>query len=96
VLDLGIGKYTETCRGIVTKYVAEWEAVVTRSRRWIDFRDDYKTMDLNYMESVWWVFGQLWKKELVYKGFKVIPPPPHLLIFESVHNPELILWYKKA
>uniref|UniRef100_A0ACD5UJZ9 Uncharacterized protein n=1 Tax=Avena sativa TaxID=4498 RepID=A0ACD5UJZ9_AVESA len=73
VLDLGIDKYNETCRGIVTKYVAEWEAVITRSGRWIDFKDDYKTMDINYMESVWWVFGQLWKKDLVYKGFKVMP-----------------------
>ncbi|KAF7098584.1 hypothetical protein CFC21_100314 [Triticum aestivum] len=73
VLDLGIGKYNETCRGIVTKYVAEWEAVVTRTGRWIDFKADYKTMDINFMESVWWVFGQLWDKDLVYKGFKVMP-----------------------
>jgi isoleucyl-tRNA synthetase len=88
VLDLGIGKYNETCRGIVTKYVAEWEAVITRSGRWIDFKDDYKTMDITYMESVWWVFAQLWKKDLVYKGFKVI--------FECGPNPELLVWYKQA
>ncbi|XP_006656298.1 isoleucine--tRNA ligase, cytoplasmic-like [Oryza brachyantha] len=73
VFDLGIGKYNETCRSIVTKYVAEWEAVVTRTGRWIDFKDDYKTMDIKFMESVWWVFAQLWKKDLVYKGFKVMP-----------------------
>ncbi|KAG0535177.1 hypothetical protein BDA96_04G343700 [Sorghum bicolor] len=73
VLDLGIGKYNEACRSIVTKYVSEWEAVVTRSGRWIDFKDGYKTMDLNFMESVWWVFAQLWEKDLIYKGFKVMP-----------------------
>ncbi|AQK81807.1 Isoleucine--tRNA ligase cytoplasmic [Zea mays] len=73
VFDLGIGKYNETCRSIVTKYVSEWEAMVTRTGRWIDFKNDYKTMDLNFMESVWWVFAQLWEKDLVYKGFKVMP-----------------------
>lgn len=71
VFDLGIGKYNETCRSIVTKYVSEWEAVITRTGRWIDFKNDYKTMDINFMESVWWVFAQLWEKGLVYKGFKV-------------------------
>jgi isoleucyl-tRNA synthetase len=71
VFDLGIGKYNETCRSIVTKYVSEWEAMVTRTGRWIDFKNDYKTMDINFMESVWWVFAQLWEKDLVYKGFKV-------------------------
>ncbi|PWZ05187.1 hypothetical protein Zm00014a_001843 [Zea mays] len=73
VFDLGIGKYNETCRSIVTKYVSEWEAMVTRTGRWIDFKNDYKTMDLNFMESVWWVFAQLWEKDLVYRGFKVMP-----------------------
>ncbi|GJN13247.1 hypothetical protein PR202_ga31599 [Eleusine coracana subsp. coracana] len=73
ILDLGIDKYNETCRSIVTKYVAEWEAVVTRSGRWIDFENDYKTMDVSFMESIWWVFAQLWEKDLVYKGFKVMP-----------------------
>jgi isoleucyl-tRNA synthetase len=73
VFDLGIGKYNEACRSIVTKYVSEWEAVVTRSGRWIDFKNGYKTMDLNFMESVWWVFAQLWEKDLIYKGFKVMP-----------------------
>lgn len=71
VLKLGIGNYNEECRSIVTRYVSEWEAVITRTGRWIDFKNDYKTMDLNFMESVWWVFAQLYAKNLVYKGFKV-------------------------
>lgn len=71
VLQMGIGKYNEECRSIVTMYVEEWEKVVTRVGRWIDFKNDYKTMDLGYMESLWWVFGQLYEKGLVYRGFKV-------------------------
>ncbi|ONM17657.1 Acyl-coenzyme A oxidase 2 peroxisomal [Zea mays] len=49
VFDLGIGRYNETCHNIVTKYISEWEAMVTRARRWIDFKNDYKTMNLNFM-----------------------------------------------
>nr|KYP68047.1 Isoleucyl-tRNA synthetase, cytoplasmic [Cajanus cajan] len=73
VLKLGIDKYNEECRSIVTRYVTEWETVITRTGRWIDFKNDYKTMDLKFMESVWWVFAQLYAKNLVYKGFKVMP-----------------------
>ncbi|XVF59729.1 hypothetical protein PTKIN_Ptkin07bG0299100 [Pterospermum kingtungense] len=73
VLDMGIDKYNEECRSIVTRYVEEWETIVTRTGRWIDFKNDYKTMDLKFMESVWWVFAQLYEKGLVYKGFKVMP-----------------------
>ncbi|PRQ33671.1 putative isoleucine--tRNA ligase [Rosa chinensis] len=71
VLNLGIDAYNEECRSFVTRYVEEWEKVVTRSA-WIDFRNDYKTMDLKFMESVWWVFAQLYEKGLVYKDFKVM------------------------
>ncbi|XP_072969393.1 isoleucine--tRNA ligase, cytoplasmic [Typha angustifolia] len=73
VLDMGIGAYNGLCRAIVTTYVAEWERVITRTGRWIDFKDDYKTMDLKFMESVWWVFAQLFEKGLVYRSFKVMP-----------------------
>ncbi|GMY32388.1 isoleucine--tRNA ligase, cytoplasmic, partial [Fagus crenata] len=73
VLKLGIDKYNEQCRSIVTRYVEEWEKIVWRTGRWIDFKDGYKTMDLSFMETVWWVFAQLFEKGLVYKGFKVMP-----------------------
>ncbi|CAA6660103.1 unnamed protein product [Spirodela intermedia] len=73
VLQMGIDRYNEECRSIVTMYVNEWEKVVTRVGRWIDFKNDYKTMDPQYMESLWWVFSQLWEKGLVYRGFKVTP-----------------------
>lgn len=55
------------------RYSKEWEKTVTRTGRWIDFENDYKTLDPNFMESVWWVFKTLWEKDLVYKGFKVMP-----------------------
>lgn len=71
VLKLGIDVYNETCRGIVMRYSKEWEVTVKRIGRWIDFDNDYKTMNPTFMESVWWVFKQLWDKGLVYKGFKV-------------------------
>ena len=41
--------------------------------RWVDFENDYKTMDIDFMESVWWVFKRLWDKELIYEGMKVVP-----------------------
>ncbi|XP_058214010.1 isoleucine--tRNA ligase, cytoplasmic isoform X2 [Rhododendron vialii] len=73
VLKMGIGNYNDECRSIVTRYVGEWEKVVARTGRWIDFKNDYKTMDLKFMETVWWVFSQLFDKGLVYRGFKVMP-----------------------
>eukprot|EP00581_Thalassiosira_minuscula_P010935 CAMPEP_0183712172 /NCGR_PEP_ID=MMETSP0737-20130205/7379_1 /TAXON_ID=385413 /ORGANISM="Thalassiosira miniscula, Strain CCMP1093" /LENGTH=1173 /DNA_ID=CAMNT_0025940751 /DNA_START=79 /DNA_END=3600 /DNA_ORIENTATION=- len=73
VLEMGVDKYNETCRGIVTRYTKEWERTVTRLGRWIDFENDYKTMDPTFMESVWWVFKELFKKDLVYQGYKVMP-----------------------
>ncbi len=71
VLAMGIGTYNEECRSIVMRYAGEWEEIVKRMGRWIDFRNDYKTLDTPFMESVWWVFKQLFDKNLVYRGFKV-------------------------
>jgi len=73
VLEMGIDKYNATCRSIVTRYTKEWESTVTRLGRWIDFENDYKTMDPTFMESVWWVFKTLFEKGLVYQGYKVMP-----------------------
>lgn len=73
VEKLGIKGYNDECRGIVQRYTAEWEKTITRIGRWVDFENDYKTMDASFMESVWWVLQQLWNKELVYRGIKVVP-----------------------
>ena len=70
---LGIKAYNETCRGIVQKYAPQWQVTVERMGRWVDFDNDYKTMDLPFMESVWWVFKSLWDKGLIYHGQKVVP-----------------------
>ena len=65
--------YNEECRKIVMRYQKEWESIVKRAGRWIDFENCYKTMDPSFMESEWWVFKQLWEKDLVYRGLKVMP-----------------------
>lgn len=64
---MGIDKYNAECRAIVMRYSGEWRRTVERLGRWIDFDNDYKTLNTPYMESVWWVFGELWKKNLVYR-----------------------------
>ncbi|RJE25033.1 Isoleucyl-tRNA synthetase [Aspergillus sclerotialis] len=73
VEKLGIEKYNEECRAIVMRYSAEWRETVERLGRWIDFDHDYKTMNTSFMESVWWVFKELFDKGLVYRGFRVMP-----------------------
>ncbi len=73
VAKLGIKGYNDECRKIVQRYTAEWEKTITRIGRWVDFENDYKTMDPWYMESVWWVLKQLWDKGLIYQGVKVVP-----------------------
>ena len=78
VARMGVEGYNAECRAIVERYVAEWRKTITRLGRWVDFDDDYKTMDSWYMESVWWVVKQLWDKGLVYQGFKVMPVSPAL------------------
>ncbi len=73
VEEMGVAGYNNACRSIVQRYVEQWRHTITRLGRWIDFDDDYKTMDPWYMESVWWVFKQLWDKGLIYQGVKVMP-----------------------
>ncbi|XP_077181831.1 isoleucine--tRNA ligase, cytoplasmic [Paroedura picta] len=73
VAKMGIAEYNNNCRGIVMRYSQEWKASVTRLGRWIDFDNDYKTLYPEFMESVWWVFKQLYDKGLVYRGVKVMP-----------------------
>ncbi|MGL4539421.1 MAG: isoleucine--tRNA ligase [Candidatus Rhabdochlamydia sp.] len=69
----GISQFNEECRSIVMRYTKEWEHTVLRMGRFVSFSDTWRTMDLNFMESVWWVFAQLYQKGLVYEGYKVMP-----------------------
>ncbi|MDP9070560.1 MAG: isoleucine--tRNA ligase [Actinomycetota bacterium] len=71
--EYGIARFNEACRTSVLRYTREWESYVTRQARWVDFSNDYKTLDLSYMESVLWAFEQLWEKGLIYEGYKVLP-----------------------
>lgn len=69
----GVANFNEECRNIVLRYTNEWRSLVTRMGRWVDFDNIYRTMDRNFMESVWWVLSQLYAKGLVYEGYKVMP-----------------------
>ena len=70
---LGIDKFNEQCRSMVLKYVSEWKKTVTRMGRWVDFEHDYKTMNPDFMETIWWVFKQLWDQGRVYKSHRIMP-----------------------
>lgn len=69
----GVANFNEECRKIVLRYSAEWRTIVQRMGRWVDFGNIYRTMDLPFMESVWWVFQQLFEKGLIHEGYKVMP-----------------------
>ena len=70
---MGVDEFNDACRASVLAYTEEWREYVTRQARWVDFDNDYKTLDLDYMESVMWAFKTLWDKGLVYEGFRVLP-----------------------
>ncbi len=68
--NYGVDKFNETCRSKVLMYADEWKKFITRFGRWVDMENDYKTMDPDFMESVWWVFKSLYEKDLIYEGYK--------------------------
>ena len=72
ITEFGIDKFNDACRTSVLQFTDDWRAYVTRQARWVDFDNDYKTLDLSYMESVMWAFKTLWDKGLIYEGFRVI------------------------
>lgn len=70
--ELGIAKFNDACRNEVMRLDKEWEKIIERLGRWVDFEHNYKTMDTDFMESVWWGFKQLYEKNLIYEGRKVV------------------------
>ena len=72
IARFGVDKFNDACRNSVLRYTNEWERYVTRQARWVDFSNDYKTLDISYMESVMWAFRTLWEKGLIYEGFRVL------------------------
>jgi isoleucyl-tRNA synthetase len=73
ILKYGMARFNEHCRTSVQQFTSDWEYYVTRSARWVDFKNDYKTMDLSFMESTMWAFKQLHDKGLIYEGYRVVP-----------------------
>jgi isoleucyl-tRNA synthetase len=83
---IGIDKFNEMARSKVLMFVDEWKKVIERMGRWADMENSYKTMDLSYMESIWWVFKELWGKELIYEGYKSMHVCPRCETTLSQHE----------
>ncbi|OQX29180.1 MAG: isoleucine--tRNA ligase [Spirochaeta sp. LUC14_002_19_P3] len=101
----GVHRFNEACRSIVLRYTSEWRRIMTRCGRWVDFDNDYKTMDSDYMESIWWVVKTLWDKHLIYKGHYILPTCPrcstplsnHELTlggYKDVHDPAITVRFR--
>lgn len=78
IMAMGIGTFNEKCRESVMHYQKEWQKTITRLGRWVDWGNQYRTMDKDFMESVWWVFSELNRRGLVYRGYKVVPYSPRI------------------
>jgi isoleucyl-tRNA synthetase len=103
----GVAKFNEACRSSVLRYVKEWRQTITRLGRWVDFDNDYKTMNSDYMESIWWVMKSLWEKGLLYEGHYILPYCPrcstvlsnhelNLGGYKDVHDPAITVRFKVA
>ncbi len=101
----GVDKFNETCRSSVLRYVSEWRDIVTRLGRWVDFDNDYKTMEPDYMESIWWVMKRLWEKDYLYEGYYILPYCPRCATvlsnhelnlggYKDVHDPAITVKFK--
>jgi isoleucyl-tRNA synthetase len=105
--NFGVASFNEHCRAIVLRFTKEWRSVISRLGRWVDFDHDYKTMDPDYMESIWWVVKQLWDKGLVYEGHYILPYCPrcstvlsnhelNLGGYKDVHDPAITVRFRAA
>ncbi len=103
--EYGIDRFNEACRDIVLRYAKEWRETVIRMGRWVDFDNEYRTMDCDYMESIWWVFRRLWEQDLVYRGYNILPYSPNLASplsnfevnlggYQDVHDPSLTVRFR--
>jgi isoleucyl-tRNA synthetase len=101
----GIAAFNEACKTSVLRYVKEWRQVITRLGRWVDFDNDYKTMEADYMETIWWVLASLWEKGLLYEGHYILPYCPRCATvlsnhelnlggFRDVHDPAITVRFK--
>ena len=90
--NYGIEKFNDACKASVLRYTSEWRSTITRMGRWVDFDNDYKTMQPDYMESIWWVVKALWDKGMIYEGKYILPYCPRCSTVLSNH--ELAQGYK--
>ena len=89
----GVAQFNDKCRASVLKYTNEWRKTITRMGRWVDFDNDYKTMNVEFMESIWWVAKALWDKGMIYEGKYILPYCPRCATVLSSH--ELAQGYKE-
>lgn len=104
ILKLGVGKFNEFCSQSALNYASEWQKTLTRLGRWVDWNNEYRTMDLNFMESVWWVFSELYRRKMVYLDYKVVPYSPRITAvlsnfeanqnYKTVQDPALTVKFK--
>ncbi len=104
ILALGIPQFNEMCRSSVLHYTAEWQKTITRLGRWVSWENQYRTMDPDFMESVWWVFKSLFDKGLVYRSHKVVPYSPRITAvlsnfeanqnYKDVQDPAIVVKFK--
>jgi len=103
--EYGVAKFNEACRASVLRYVNEWRQTITRLGRWVDFDNDYKTMEPYYMETIWWVMKSLWEKGLLYEGHYILPYCPRCATvlsnhelnlggYKDVHDPAITVKFK--
>lgn len=103
----GAERFNEACRSIVLRYTDKWRTIITRSGRWVDFDHDYKTMEPDYMESIWWVVKSLWDRGLIYKGHYILPTCPrcstplsnhelNLGGYRDVHDPAVTVRFRRT
>ena len=94
VEQVGIAEFTRRCRESVMRYIGDWEKMTERMGFWVNMRDAYYTLDNEFIESVWWLLKQMWDKELIYQGYKVVPYDPRIGATLSSH--EVALGYKEV
>jgi isoleucyl-tRNA synthetase len=74
--EYGIDKFNELCKKSVFTYIQDWERLTDRIAFWVDLEDAYVTYTNDYIESVWWILKNFWDKDLLFKGYKVVPYCP--------------------
>ena len=103
--NYGVADFNEACRASVLRYVKEWRQTITRLGRWVDFDRDYRTMEADYMETIWWVMKSLWDKGLLYEGHYILPYCPRCATvlsnhelnlggYQDVHDPAITVRFK--